>query len=295
MLAGIALFIINLIIPLSGVSFHLVNAFNPVHSGRTLRNYHVLNIENGQMKEQLKTDKSINVIQRRRIVIKKIVTGVGVSAVMLDKNVKANKANAFTLPFSIGNDRRQLELCLVAVLRLRYWAEKTALSIKKMREGTIPDLLQDSMKGPYVEARLGAKAAVTGKVGGGANTRVLNLASLELKDCLTDGKWWFARENKDNIRKQSSLDTVAENIVESLASIVEFDGLETTQDPSPRSSLTLSMYKDSKALFIQRVFLERTIPSCDSFLNYFDDETREACEKFIMDNYPIEVPFVLKN
>jgi len=295
MLAGIALFIINLIIPLSGVSFHLVNAFNPVHSGRTLRNYHVLNIENGQMKEQLKTDKSINVIQRRRIVIKKIVTGVGVSAVMLDKNVKANKANAFTLPFSIGNDRRQLELCLVAVLRLRYWAEKTALSIKKMREGTVPDLLQDSMKGPYVEARLGAKAAVTGKVGGGANTRVLNLASLELKDCLTDGKWWFARENKDNIRKQSSLDTVAENIVESLASIVEFDGLETTQDPSPRSSLTLSMYKDSKALFIQRVLLERTIPSCDSFLNYFDDETREACEKFIMDNYPIEVPFVLKN
>jgi len=295
MLAGIALFIINLIIPLSGVSFHLVNAFNPVHSGRTLRNYHVLNIENGQMKEQLKTDKSINVIQRRRIVIKKIVTGVGVSAVMLDKNVKANKANAFTLPFSIGNDRRQLELCLVAVLRLRYWAEKTALSIKKMREGTVPDLLQDSMKGPYVEARLGAKAAVTGKVGGGANTRVFNLASLELKDCLTDGKWWFARENKDNIRKQSSLDTVAENIVESLASIVEFDGLETTQDPSPRSSLTLSMYKDSKALFIQRVLLERTIPSCDSFLNYFDDETREACEKFIMDNYPIEVPFVLKN
>jgi len=151
------------------------------------------------------------------------------------------------------------------------------------------------MKVFYVEARLGAKAAVTGKVGGGANTRVLNLASLELKDCLTDGKWWFARENKDNIRKQSSLDTVAENIVESLASIVEFDGLETTQDPSPRSSLTLSMYKDSKALFIQRVFLERTIPSCDSFLNYFDDETREACEKFIMDNYPIEVPFVLKN
>merc|ERR1712238_434371 len=135
----------------------------------------------------------------------------------------------------------------------------------------------------------GAKAAVTGKVGGGANTRVFNLASLELKDCLTDGKWWFARENKDNIRKQSSLDTVAENIVESLASIVEFDGLETTQDPSPRSSLTLSMYNSQKAIFVQRMLGERVVPLIDDIIVLFGPEAKAQSELFIREYYPTEI------
>ncbi len=74
------------------------------------------------------------------------------------------------LPFG-NTERRQLELCLVSILRVRYWAETVATSIVKAISDAPPTGMTDSMKGPYLEARLGSKAIITGRIGGGANSR----------------------------------------------------------------------------------------------------------------------------
>ena len=55
----------------------------------------------------------------------------------------------------------------------------------------------DSQKEPYLEARLGAKALVTGRVGGGANARVYTLAQFELRACLKDGQYWASERGKE--------------------------------------------------------------------------------------------------
>ena len=127
--------------------------------------------------------------------------------------------------------------------------------------------------------------------------RVLTLAPLKLRECLKDGEWWFKEyylkneEDKGEARKKKIfLEAASQEIIESLASVVEFDGLETITDPSPRSSLTLTMYNDNKGAFIQRMLLERTVPSCDTFVNSFGRERREVCERFIIANYPDELP-----
>merc|ERR1711966_125326 len=51
---------------------------------------------------------------------------------------------------------------------------------------------------------------------------------------------------------RNDLADTAEELVEALASLVEFDGLETTWDPSPRSSLMLGMYTPQKGAFVYR-------------------------------------------
>ena len=207
--------------------------------------------------------------------------------------IRSDVANGF--PFFPAEERIQLELCLVSILRVRYWAEKTGKSIKEMLEIERTSGLSDRQKGPYLEARLGAKAAITGKIGGGANTQVLVLAKLKIKECIQDAMWSYKEMNKTinkgELRKlMSALDGYGIDILESLANIVEFDGLETTQDPSPRSSLALSMYNSNKAVFIQRMLLERTVSSCDAFVNSFGREKRDYCETYIRLTYPSEIP-----
>lgn len=213
-------------------------------------------------------------------------------------------AKALSLPFTSPPSRRQLELCLVGVLRLRYWAHTVAASISESRRTAPPTGLTDSMKSPYLESRLGAKAALTGRIGGGANAAVRTLASLEIRGCLRDAAYWYdeyflgkknlAGESKERRatlrRRRVVLDAAAEDIVESLAAVVEFDGLENLQDASPRSSLALGMYDDSKARFIGRTLDERTVVCCDAFVDCFGGEERDVCERYVKVNYPGEYP-----
>jgi len=216
--------------------------------------------------------------------------------------LQPSSAKAISLPFSSGPSRRQLELCIVGVLRLRYWAQGVSSSIADMQRNAPPTGLTDSMKGPYLEARLGAKAALTGRLGGGSNPNVFNMASLQIKECLIDGLYWYDEYFYKNLKNESSerkavlkkqrvaLLSASEDIVESLAAVVEFDGLENLQDASPRSTLFLSMYNDSKANFIQRMLLERTVVYCDIFVNCYGGEERDVCEKYMRANYPNEMP-----
>ena len=148
---------------------------------------------------------------------------------------------------------------------------------------------------PYLEARLGAKALLTQKIGGGSTTTVLKLASFNIKECLDDGKYWCNQLVKSNQMEKrictTDIISISEDIVESLASIVEFDGLETTIDPSPRSSLMLSMYNPQKGTFVYRTLMERVIPNCERYLDLFGDDRKQLCLEFVKRDYSDEIPF----
>lgn len=219
------------------------------------------------------------------------------------------QANA--LPF-FQQDRRQLELCLVQVLRTKYWAMNVAkaMNTKLLSPPTnsnstaVIELSEAQRKQPYLEARLGAKAILTKKIGGGANSNVVKLASFQLKECLDDGRYWCTDLAKSNqLPGQSTgqlkngkrfcsneLESISDEIVESLASLVEFDGLDNIMDPSPRSSLMISMYDSKKGTFVYRTLVERIIPSCDRYLQVFGNDRLNVCLEFVRREYPDEMP-----
>ena len=183
--------------------------------------------------------------------------------------------------------RRQLELCLVSLLRLVYWAELTATALQGDND---PDI----RKSRYLEARLASKALVTGKVGGGANLRVFNLNSLQCKGVLTDlvgyaGDTSSSYSKAEATQRRKGMEDLQTDLLESLASIVEFDGLETTIDPSPRSSLTMSMYTKAKAVFVRRTLVERVVPTTNAILRLFSDVI-PSCETYVAKTYPEELP-----
>jgi hypothetical protein len=168
-------------------------------------------------------------------------------------------------------------LCIVNILRLQYWAQTVAGSLELSHD-------IEQRKRAYLEARLGAKAMVAKKqkVGGGATARVFLLVSLGIQGCLDDLSY-YAKDKK-------KVDQLKEDLTEALASIVEFDGLETTQDPSPRSSLTLGQYNDQKALFVRRMLSERIMPLTQELVDYFGKETRVQCEAYVREYYASELP-----
>jgi hypothetical protein len=79
-------------------------------------------------------------------------------------------------------------------------------------------------------------------------------------------------------------------LLESLASLVEFDGLETTQDPSPRSALMLSMYNKEKETFLRRMLKDRIISTAKTIVASVDPDVRYRCEAYVLATYPNEVP-----
>ena len=177
-----------------------------------------------------------------------------------------------------ANDRRQLELCAVNVLRVLYWAEIESLHLEQAAIAGS----DDKRKELYLESRLSAKALVTGKAGGGSTNGMYKLASLKLRDCLDDLVFYS--------RSSRVLSGLREDLIESLASLVEFDGLDTTQDPSPRSTLMLNMYNRDKEAFVRRMLKERIIPTAVAIVGSFDSDVRTRCDAYIVDTYPNEVP-----
>lgn len=129
-------------------------------------------------------------------------------------------------------------------------------------------------------ARLGAKALVTGKVGGGATNRVYQLSTLQFRGCLEDIAYYG---------KSRQVSDLCQDLLEAIAAVVEFDGLETTTDPSPRSSLTLSMYSPKKATYVERLLSERVISLSNQLFNSFDPEIRQRCEAYVVSTYPNEI------
>jgi hypothetical protein len=217
-------------------------------------------------------------------------------ACLIEPSVRPTTAEA-KVPNLFRRDRRQLEVCIVTILRVRYFSESLGQKLQQLLVDATDTTRQepfkqlDKIKALYLEARLGSKAILTGKIGGGATEKVLSLATFDLKNCLDDARYWYKYLKMDlnSAMDRNILDRTSADIMESLAAIVEFDGLETTQDPSPRSSLALKMFSLDKAVFVQRMLLERIVPTCDSFVNVFGSK-RLVCEQFIRLNYPDELP-----
>jgi len=248
------------------------------------------------------TNNNNDINSRRTFLISSVITS---SSLLYQQ-----QANA--LPF-FQQDRRQLELCLVQVLRTKYWAMNVAKAMNNKllsppttnsNSTAVIELSEAQRKQPYLEARLGSKAILTKKIGGGANSNVVKLASFQLKECLDDGRYWCTELAKSNqLPGQSSgqlkngkrfcsyeLESISDEIIESLASLVEFDGLDNIMDPSPRSSLMISMYDSKKGTFVYRTLVERIIPSCDRYLQVFGNDRLNVCLEFVRREYPDEMP-----
>ena len=133
--------------------------------------------------------------QSRRNLLRLI--GTSSSLVLTGDFHSSSSRAAYAFPFG-NSERRQLELCLVAIFRVRCWSENVALSIQQRIDNG--PVTTDLMKGPYLEARLGAKAALTGKVGGGANSQVYTLATLQLRESVKDAESHFNDYYKAEIK-----------------------------------------------------------------------------------------------
>jgi hypothetical protein len=200
----------------------------------------------------------------------------------------ANAAIGLTL--SNDSNRRQLELCLVALLRVLYWAEYQAQALETVflqsDEGN-----DERRRKLYLETRLGAKAILTGKIGPGATGSTYTLATLQLAACLDDLEWHASRSGSTADRSyKQRVSELRRSFTEGLASVVEFDGLETLIDPSPRSSLTLSQYNPSKAVFVRRVLRELVLPVGNKLALSFGPEPLERSIAFTQQYYASEIP-----
>lgn len=175
-----------------------------------------------------------------------------------------------------SKERRQLEFCLVAVLRVLYWAEDVAT--------TMSDADPITRSNKYLEARLGAKAILTGKIGGGATSRVVSLASLKLLECLDDLQYYYGATNS------KVFEDLRQDWKESIAALVEFDGLDSLTDPSPRSSLVMTQFTDAKATFVRRMLTENIVPVSARIVNTFDRDAIHRSESYIRAYYSDEIP-----
>jgi hypothetical protein len=163
----------------------------------------------------------------------------------------------------------------VAVWRVIYWADRLSAALA---DPTIP---VQTRKALYLEARLGAKAMLTAKLGGGANSRVYTLSTLQLPDCLQDLAAVY-----DASRSFAAL---SREFYESVASLVEFDGMDTLADPSPRSSLTLTQFDAHKEAYVRRTLAERVVPLGRRIIQGFATESVATSERYVQQYYPIEV------
>lgn len=220
--------------------------------------------------------------QRRRLLLLSGMLGGSIAGTFGTADPSRDAAHA---AFLSGPERRQLELCLVAVQRVVYWAQYEAAAFRKAATN------QDQSKAIYLETRLGAKALLTGKIGGGASGRVYQLASLQLPGCLQDLEWHAGQPNSGsgNRRQQASVSDSRRSFSEALASIVEFDGLETLIDPSPRSSLTLTQYNDSKAVYVRRALEELVIPTGNLLLRAFGPDKLATAQGYVQQYYASEI------
>lgn len=206
------------------------------------------------------------------------------SIILLDpRNDRSGAATASAAFFDQQQDRRQKELCLVNLLRLQSWANSLS---EKLDTITLDPSDEEKRKSLYLEARLGSKVVVaeSKKISGGATVSVFMLKGLHIRECLEDLTYYV-----DKGSKRRQMNQYKEDLIESLASIVEFDGLETTQDPSPRSSLTLTMYNSQKSIFVQRMLAERIVPLIGDIFRLFDPDTRAQSESYLREYYPSEI------
>jgi hypothetical protein len=219
----------------------------------------------------------------RRNVLTSVMVGVATGGIATGYGAPIAKSHAASLlDFSNSNDHRQLELCLVSVLRVVYWAH--SLSRRMATNATMEEQRQ-----LYLEARLGCKSVLTGKLGGGSNNQVYILSTLQLTGCLKDLEYYANQESAIKGKRMNELRRV---FTEDIAAVVEFDGMDMLTDPSPRSSLTLSQYTKSKSDYVRRVLAEKVVPDGLKLTQLFPTDALQRSQSYIQQYYPREIPLI---
>jgi hypothetical protein len=270
--------------------------------------------------------RNIGRLKRRDVLLLKVPAAAAVLAGLTASTALVasscpRPARAISLPFIPQKERRQLEVCLVDVLRITYWAEKLVLDLSSSPSSTgvtasdaITSTLSSSdniflskeqvdqrQRLAYLEARLGAKAILTGKIGGGATARVYDMAALKLVDCLADIDYYYSSTMLPTVSsssdgggqkmkmRASQCSDLQRDFYEALATLVEFDGYDTLPDASPRSTLLLQQYNQDKLLFVRRMLTERLIPLGNQLVNSFSIESIALSRYYVEKYYPNEI------
>ena len=136
---------------------------------------------------------------------------------------------------------------------------------------------------------------MTGRIfSSGATNRVYILTTLQLPGCLQDLEWYSVQSPSKNTNsysnRRTSIGDLCTSFRESLASIVEFDGLDTLTDPSPRSSLTMSQFNIDKLKLIRRTLNERVIPDGQKLLLAFGPTAYQRANGYVQQYYSNEIP-----
>jgi hypothetical protein len=198
------------------------------------------------------------------------------------------------LPLGVGNEannHRQLELCLVILLRVIYWATNTVNAFVFAANQS-----KEQRRKLYLEARLCTKAMLTGKLGDGSTSRTYALSSLQVPLCLSDIEWYakdIGKRKSWNKREYESIVNAKTMLYEGLASIVEFDGLDTLVDPSPRATLTLGQYTEPKFLFVKRTLSDIVLPSAIQIVTIFGSQPLQVAEQYTRTYYSNEVSDII--
>lgn len=211
------------------------------------------------------------------------------SSFIVSSNTLLISPKEINASFLSKKERIQLEICLITIKRLQYWAMNVVTKLKDIEITT-----EQKKKNIYLEARLGSKALLSKKLGGGGNNlMVITLSSFQLRECLQDATYYIG-SNAELKNKRKELEDTSTTIIESLASIVEFDGLDNTIDPSPRSSLLERMYSVEKVNFVCKILELQLIPNCKQFLYAFrtfdDGKVMKRVDDYIFSYYPSEIP-----
>jgi hypothetical protein len=178
-------------------------------------------------------------------------------------------------PCEAATTTRELDFCLVQTARATAWAQQLSQQLKRS-DGSESSL----QKAAYLEARLGAKALLTGRMGGGANAAVYRLSTLQFTGCCND-----------LVNSYGADAQLLQAWREEIAALVEFDGLDSVLDPSPRSSLTLQQYNDKKRVFVQRQLEERIVPTGQRVMQQFP-ERRARVQQYLQTYYADELPII---
>lgn len=221
-----------------------------------------------------------------------------ITGAVVISNGYSSSAHAVTLWGGNDDPSRQLEFCLLSVTRIMCWAQTLTNQLEKNKEAIYTD--QEEIKKIYLEARLGAKAILTGKVGSGANAAVYRLSTLQFRECVADLEIYYVRrtaEENDSGNKysgviassRSAFAKVRQSLVEDLAALVEFDGLDTLVDPSPRASLALQQFSSTKLTYVQRILQERIIPEGKELLQLFPINSRQRTAEYMRQYHASEM------
>ena len=107
------------------------------------------------------------------------------------------------------------------------------------------------------------------------NAAVYRLSTLQFTGCL-----------HDLVSSYGLSAQLAQTWREDIAALIEFDGLDSVLDPSPRSNLTMQQYNDTKRKFVQRQFEERVIPTGQRVMQQFPERqarVQEYLQKYYAD------------